>query len=120
MDRFQLVKHTGLSASNLEEYGVYRVVADDENPNIISSVVDILPVELSGSSPAQVKTLLQKIQSDLSTYPVVTSCELDELVFSNSSVLPHWDYDEEDQSYYIEPDEEDKVVDLVDFFNRNQ
>lgn len=103
LTHYQVIKNKN---NGYFQYAVHTVYSDNEN-NIID--IDTVPVELAGRTLKELKTMLTSILADVEVYGIKTMEEL----------VP--EYLEEDTDYEDEYlDEEDKVVDLVDLFNKNR
>lgn len=102
LKHYQLIKS---KTNNYTPYAIHTVYSDNEN-NILD--VDYAPIEISGKSAIEIKNLLTTILSDIEKYGVKTL----------EDILPEY-LEEEDTDYEDEYlDEEDKVIDLVDLFNK--
>lgn len=103
LTHYQVIKNKN---NGYFQYAVHTVYSDNEN-NIID--IDSVPVELAGRTLKELTAMLTSILSDIEVYGIKTMEEL----------VP--EYLEEDTDYEDEYlDEEDKVVDLVDLFNKNR
>lgn len=117
--RFQLI------ASNFRDemdIGLYEVGVDPDTDRIVH-ISDPEPLSLSGSSVDEIMDILTRAKHDIKKYGIISYSSIEEEEETDEEIFYPEEIEMED--YILEKmedmyDKEDKVLDLMDFMDRNR